>query len=143
MSTERNKVTERRIIAELNAGNIDVVDELFAPGFTYHLAGMPPQGREDFKQLLGMTYSAFPDWHMTEDDMIAEGDKVVTRATDSGTHLGTFLGISPTGKPFKYSKVLIARFENSKEVESWEVFDNMSLLRQLDALPPLGGLAQI
>ena len=118
MSTEQNKAAERRIIAELNAGNMDIVDELFAPDFVYHLAGMPAQGREDFKQLLGTTYSAFPDWHMTEDDMIAEGDKVVTRATDSGTHLGTFLGMAPTGKPFKYSKVLIARFENGKEVES-------------------------
>ena len=75
---------------------------------------------------------------MTIEGMIAEDDKVATRLTVEGTHKGEFAGIPPTGKKIVVAAMLIAQFEDGKEVESWDCWDTASFLRQLDAIPPLG-----
>ena len=138
MSTEQNKAIEKRIAEEFNNGNLGVIDEFFAPEFVYHLAGMEPMGREAFKQLMKMMYSAFPDFRMTAEDMVAEGDKVVTRWSYTGTHKGAFRGFSPTGKHLSFEGVLIARFVDGKEVESWDILDRLTMLQQLGVIPPMG-----
>ena len=139
MSTEQNKAAERRIFAELNKGNLAVVDELFAREYVYHVpGGIEVKGPEGFKQVMTMFSAAFPDFHMTIEDMIAEKDTVVTRWTISGTHKGDYAGIPATGKHVKVEGVLIARFVDGKEVEAWDFFDRLSQYQQLGVAPPLG-----
>ena len=135
MGAEENKAIERRVAEELNKGNVGVIDEFFAPDWVYHIAGMEPMGREAFKQLMKMVYSAFPDFHMAAEDMIAEGDKVVTRWTNSGTHQGEFMGIPPTGRQMSYASTLMVRFVDGKEVYAWEVMDRLTMLQQLGVVP--------
>lgn len=77
MSTEDNKALARRGLEEtLNQKNLAVLDELLVPDFTFHSASRIIQGREAFKQFLTMFLTAFPDLHLTIEDMIGEGEKV-------------------------------------------------------------------
>ena len=99
--SEENKAQARRSYEEVfNKHNVDAIDEFCAPGFVDHTA--PPDvspGIDGLKQLLGMYFNAFPDLHLTLDEMVAEGDVVVVRSTGRATHTGDLMGIPPTGKP--------------------------------------------
>jgi predicted ester cyclase len=140
MSLEENKAKMRRFHEEvLNRGNLSVVDELLTTDFVEHAAppGTAP-GAEGVKQMIMMFRTAFPDLHLTEEDWIAEGDKVVCRYTIRGTHKGEFMGIAPTGKQVVITGIEIVRFEGGKPVEHWEEMDMLGLLQQLGAIPTPG-----
>ena len=99
MSTEKNKALVRHFFEEvLNQGKLALIDELHVPDFVYHNASRTIHGLESFKQYLSMLLTAFPDLHVTIEDMIGEGDRVVVRFTFRGTHQGDLRGIPPTGK---------------------------------------------
>jgi predicted ester cyclase len=141
MSTEQNKALLRRVMEEVfSRGNISLIDELFAPDFVEHEALPPgiPAGREGVKQLSTMLRRAFPDLKATIDDTIAEGDKVVARATWSGTHKGEFMGIAPTGKSVSFGVFDIVRIAGGKFVEHWGQMDNLSMMQQLGVIPAPG-----
>jgi predicted ester cyclase len=130
MSTEENKAIFRRFIEEVwNHGNLAVADELFAPNAVSPSAPQLPPGSE-FR-------SAFPDFHMKIEDLIAEGDKVIARLTESGTHLGEFMGIAPTGKHVEFTEIGILRIADSKVIESWYETDMFGLMQQLSPILPI------
>src|SRR5260370_35034071 len=101
MSTEDNKaLVSRYFNAAWNQGNPAMIDDLFAATFHHHNPGVPNGGsREGFKQFNSVFRSAFPDLRITQNDVIAEADKVVTRFTAHGTNQGELQGIAPAGKP--------------------------------------------
>ena len=139
MTAETNKATIRRIVEEIqNGDNLALIDELAAPTFVNHTPapGLSPD-REGIKQLLSMFRAAFPDGVMTIEDMIAEGDKVVSRKTYRGTHQGEFLGIPPTGRQVSVGLIDIMRLVDGQVVEHWSVGDDLGMLQQLGVLPPL------
>ncbi|MFL5586864.1 MAG: ester cyclase [Ktedonobacteraceae bacterium] len=139
MTTETNKAIIRRIVEEIqNRDNLALIDELLAPNFVNHTPapGLPPD-REGIKQLLSMFRAAFPDGSMTIEDMIAEGDKVVSRKTYRGTHQGEFMGIPPTGRHVTVGLIDIMHIVDDKVVEHWNVGDDLSMLQQLGVLPSL------
>jgi len=78
-----------------------------------------------------MFFTAFPDLHVTIDDMFAEGDKVVTRITMSGTFKGEFHGIAPTGRKYSGIGIIITQWIDGKEIEAWMVYDQLDFYRQL------------
>ena len=133
-----NKAIARRIYDEcFNKGNLNAVDELLSGDFvtrTPHPGGLPP-GREGFKQTVAALRSAFPDFEVSVEDMIADGDKVVARAVARGTHDGEFMGLPPTGKQVTVSLIDIFRMEDGRLAERWGVFDAMGLTEQLGAIP--------
>lgn len=133
--SEENKALMRRIYEEVfNEGNLDLVDEVVAPDFVNHTAPGAPRGPEPVKQLVTMLRNAFPDQHISIEDMIAEDDKVVMRNTYSGTHEGTFMGIPPTGKRFTQNQIHIMRFADGKVVEHWGVRDDLTQMQQLGVI---------
>ncbi len=141
MSTEENKALVRRVYEEaINRGNMAVVDELNSPNYVAHDPGFPQpvRGPEGLKQYFLVFRSAFPDVHITIEDMIAEGDTVVTRQTSRGTHQGDLMGIPPTGKQIAVTGMAIHRLANGKFVESWINADNLGLLQQLGVIPAPG-----
>ena len=79
--------------------------------------------------------TAFPDWHGTVDDIIAEGDTVVNRWTGHGTHLVELMGIPATGKPVTLTGITIFRVAGNKIVEEWTEMNQMSLMQQLGVIP--------
>src|SRR5690349_7010073 len=132
MSTEDNKTLYRRLLEEvMNQRNLVLVDELCAPDFVYHRASTTMQGREPFKQFLSIYLTASPNLHFTIEDQVADQDKVVTRYTGRGTHLGPFMGIPPTRKHVTAAGIIIIRVANGKVVEEWANADDLGLLQQL------------
>lgn len=79
--------------------------------------------------------AAFPRYELIVDDIIAEGDKVVLRATARGTHEGEFAGIPPTGRDVEFAAIIIYRIEDGLIAETWIQADMVGLLQQLGALP--------
>jgi len=137
MSTKENKAGQRRVAEEVfNKGNLAIIPELFAPNYVSHESGA--KGPEGFKQAVTMGRTAFPDLHMTIDDMVAEGDKVVTRYTFTATHKGEYMGIAPTGKKVTVSGIVITRWVGGKEVEAWGVMDTLAMMQQMGVVPPMG-----
>jgi predicted ester cyclase len=131
-SPEENKAIMRRMIEEVwNKGDLDVADEIFHPEATSPCAAQLPVGPTGLKMIAGMFRSAFPDFHMSIDDMIAEGPFVVGRFTETGTHLGDLMGIPPTGKPVSFGEIGILRIANGQVVESWYDVDMAGLMQQL------------
>jgi steroid delta-isomerase-like uncharacterized protein len=132
MSTEQNKAMLKRIFSELNKGNFNVIDELFAEDFVdrYPAPGETPN-KEGFKQFLSGTHKSFPDWRWSLEDILAEGDKVAYRFTMHGTDKGGYIGLPPTGKKVSFAGIGILRFANGKVLERWTIADSMTLLHQL------------
>jgi steroid delta-isomerase-like uncharacterized protein len=135
--SEKNKVVVRRYLEEVwNARNPGLIAELVAESFIdHHLPPELPSGPAGVDIWYNAAVTAFPDCHITREDVIAEGDKVVTRFTFSGTHRGEFMGIPATGKQFSITAIAIARIADGKLVEWWENADVMGLMQQLGALP--------
>ena len=139
MSIEENKALARRYIEELfNQKNLATIDELNTPDVVLHNASMTIQGREPYKQFVSMYNAAFPDLHFLVEDLIAEGDKVVTRYMAQGTQQGALMGIAPTGKQVSVTNILITRIANDKAVEQWLNFDALGMLQQLGVVPAPG-----
>ena len=139
MSTEENKAVVRSAIDALNQKNwAALYDELTAPDFVLHDASTTIQGLEAYKQFISTFLTAFPDTHFTIEDVIAEGDTVVTRQTFRGTHAGDFDRIPPTGKQVTASAIDITLVANGKRVEQWFNGDDLGLLQQLGVIPAMG-----
>jgi predicted ester cyclase len=140
-----NKQIVRRAMEEMfNQGNPNAVDTYVTANFVDHQAspGAPPT-REGLKQLLTNLRTAFPDLHVTIDDIIAEGDKVVVRATMHGTQkgelrLGPGPALPPTGKRFTMQMIDIIRLRAGKAVEHWGNEDDLGMMQQLGVIPPPG-----
>ena len=135
--TELNKSVIRRFVDEVqNKKNWDVYDELNDPEFVNHSAppGIPSD-REGGKIYLGAFLNAFPDCRFTVDDMIAEGDQVVTKKTFTGTHEAEFAGVPPTGKRVTLQFVDIMRVRDGRIVEHWLSMDQLSFMQQLGVIP--------
>jgi steroid delta-isomerase-like uncharacterized protein len=135
--SEANKAFIRRLVEEVqNRHNVDAIDEFIAPSFVNYdpLPGLPGT-LEGAKQLHRMLFAAFPDLKMTIHDQAAEGDKVWTRKTGTGTHQGEFFGIPATGKRVSWNIIDIMTIRNGKVTEHWVVADVMSLMQQLGAVP--------
>jgi predicted ester cyclase len=138
MSTEQNKALVRRFTEEVfNRGNISLVAELVASDFVEH-AEYPPGRESERGGTTTLFRSAFPDFKVTIDDLIAEGDKVVVRSTWSGTHKGEFMGNAPTGKSVSFGVIDIIRFAGGKAVEHWGQMDRMGMMQQLGVIPVPG-----
>jgi steroid delta-isomerase-like uncharacterized protein len=137
MSVEENKAIFRRIVEEgFNKGNLAIVDELVATNHVNHTDNV--HGPEEYKQFITMYRTAFPDLHMTIEDQIAEGDKVVNRWTSRGTHKGDLMGIPPTGKQTTVTGMYVARIIGGKIVEEWGNLDALGMMQQLGVVPPPG-----
>ena len=134
--SEENKAIFRRYVEEVgNEGNLDLVDEIFADYVSHQPDGsVLERGPEDVKRFMGEFRSAFPDFHTTIEDQIAEDDRVATRWTMRGTHEGEFRGIAPTGKQMTVTGIGIFRFSDGKVVESWDNFDQLGMMQQLGAV---------
>ena len=137
---EENKALVRRVIEEVwNQGKLDVAEEIFATDYIFH-APLPGEvrGPEGPKQRVSMYRTAIPNLQLTIEDQIAEGDKVVTRWTSTGTHKGELMGIPPTDVEVTVTGIVISRIAGGKIVEDWWNWDTLGMLQQLGAVPPIG-----
>jgi non-heme chloroperoxidase len=144
MSVERNKATFRRYVEEVwKDEKLDIADEVFAEKYLSHQSDGTAleRGPEDVKKFVKEYRSAFSDIEDIVEDMIGEGDRVVTRWTLRVTHTGEFRGIPATGKRITITGIGIFRFsEEGEVVESWDSLDQLGMMRQLGVIPEPEGV---
>jgi predicted ester cyclase len=135
-----NKETFKRFHEVANTGDAEflskTIDELVAPDAAIRTPlPIDATGAELLKQVWAMLLRIYPDIHLTVEDVIAEGDKVVARNTVTGTHQGEFMGVAPTGKPVTYNEIFIFRFADGRVVETWGVVDVYAQMKQIGVIP--------
>ena len=124
MSAQDNEALVRRFFEEVWAkGNVAAVDEFMAADYVEHTEhAVPPgarPGRDSVKQRIALYYEAFPDWKVTIHDIFGRGDRVAYRWSASGTHLGEWAGLSPTGLHMTTGGITILRIAEGRFVEGW------------------------
>ena len=132
---EDNKAVVRRWVEEFkNRGDEAASDELRSPDFVNHSAPPgAPDGPDAGKRAFRAMRAAFPDLHVTIEDQLAEGDRVVTRQTFAGTHRGEWLGVPATGRAVSWAVIDVVRLVDGRLVDHWAVADLHGLLGQLTA----------
>jgi steroid delta-isomerase-like uncharacterized protein len=132
MSNDANKALVAKRFAELDKGNLGVLDEMFAPDYVLHFPGVEkPLDLDRTKEFYATLYSALPDLTHTIVEQVAEGDKVVTRWTARGTHKGDLMGRGATGTTIVFTGINIYRIANGKLAESHVNWDVISVAHQL------------
>jgi steroid delta-isomerase-like uncharacterized protein len=136
--SEENRALVRRYFEEIwDKGNLDAIDELFTTNFVRHgptATEGEVRGLEGFKGLVSMYRSAIPDLRVPIEDLVAEGDRVVTRWRAHGTHQGELLGNAPTGNQASVSGILIDRISGGKIEEEWVDYDTLHFMQQIGAV---------
>ncbi len=138
-SAEDNKAIVRRVTELIEKErNIDGLDEVLADDFVNHSPspGVAPN-REGFKQTAAEVYGAF-DLVYSSDFMLAEDDMVIERWTEQGKHVGTYLGMAPTGRHVVVTGIEIWRLRDGKIVERWAEVGEIEILRQIGILDEAG-----
>jgi steroid delta-isomerase-like uncharacterized protein len=132
--SEQNKAVARAVFDAFNTGDLDELADVVAADAVDHDPYNPyaEEGLEGLKKMIGMYRQAFPDLSLTIQDQIAEGDKVVTRWTATGTHQGELMGAAPTGKTTSVGGVGIDRIQNGQVVEAWGYWDALGMMQQLE-----------
>lgn len=132
LSTEKNKALILHVVER--GWHPSVIREFCAPDYVIHF-GRDTLSRDDLIEFMEMLHSALMDLRFTADDIIAEGDKVVTRWTAIGTHQGVFQGIQPTGNQVVFTGITISRIKNRVIVEDWEEVDQLNFTQQFGVFP--------
>jgi len=149
MSLELNKQIVHHFVDELwNGRRLQVADELFSADCVTHqlrsgeetttATRSPQQMKEHVQGWL----AAFPDLHLTAEQMLAEGDLVFTSVVLRGTHLGAWSGIAPTGKPVSIRFMVVHRIQDGKICEDWVLVESLGFLQQLGIAPPTAGMLE-
>jgi steroid delta-isomerase-like uncharacterized protein len=136
--SEENKALIQRFVEEaFNRGNLDVVDGIYATDYVGHTAGFPEQtpGPEGVKEFVGLYRKALPDLHTTIEDIVTERDKVAYRWTAVGTHQGELMGVPPSSNRVELTGITIERIVGGKIVETWNNFDQLGMMRQIEVIP--------
>jgi steroid delta-isomerase-like uncharacterized protein len=134
MSEEENRALALRSWEAVD--NPDLIDEVYAADLVWHEPDQDVRGLEEAKQFVSMYKTAFPDLNVTVEDVIAGGDKAVSRVTIRGTHQGEVEEFGPpTGRQVEAQIITIHRIEGGKIAEEWDSYDNLSFMQQLGLVP--------
>ena len=150
---EAQRIVRRFLEEAWNKGNLDVVDELIASEYRLHatvpllplfggpvlLEGTVLTPTERIKQSILLRRAAFPDWRASVERMVVEGDTVATLQRGTGSHLGEYLGVPPTGKTATMTSMSIRRISGGMIVEEWLVIDAADFVHQLGLLSEVAG----
>ncbi len=132
--TERMLRVVRRGYEEgWNRGRIEVLNEILAPDFRAHDPSVPggEVGRNGVVAAFQAIRSAFPDSQREVCDYVGAGDRIAVRWRVTGTHLGPFNGMPPTGRAVDVTGITMYRIVDDRIAEEWVSMDNLGLLRQL------------
>jgi steroid delta-isomerase-like uncharacterized protein len=141
MTGERKNELLRIIDESWNRGNVNAMDDFFAGDCVRHRPPFPAvEGLDAYKAYVANVRAAFPDLHITVQDIFLEGDRSAFRWSWTGTHTGksSLLPGEPTGKEVTVTGCTLTRSKDGKLVEDWSFSDNLGMLQQLGILPPLG-----
>jgi steroid delta-isomerase-like uncharacterized protein len=135
MSSEQNKKLALQVYELLNTGQVEAIGDLVSADYLER-DPLPGQGigRDGAVERFSMISRGLAP-RFTVEDVIAEDDKVVVRWTNTGTHVGDFVGVPPTGRPFTIGGIDIYRVNGDLLCEHWHQIDQLAMLGQLGLLP--------
>ena len=133
--SEENKAIARKFLGMFERGDSSMADEIVATDYYNHDAPDPNIGLEGMKAAVTTFKKAFPDAQVNIAYQLAEGDKVVSRYTWSGTHQGEFYGVPATGKRVNWTATATFRIADGKIREAWLNSDQLGLMQQFGVIP--------
>jgi predicted ester cyclase len=130
---EQNKALMLRAVEEWNRGSNEFFMENTVPDYAYYSpsGNSRPMSRERTDENITALWKGFPDLRFTIEEVVAEGDKLTTRFSFTGTHLGEFMGIPATGNKIEVTGLIISLIKNGKFVEDREEIDTLGMMMQL------------
>jgi steroid delta-isomerase-like uncharacterized protein len=137
--SEENKAIARKFLRMFELGDPNMADEIVATDYYNHDAPDPSIGFEGIKAFVNTFKNAMPDAQVNIEYQVAEGDKVVSRYTWSGTHQGEYFGVPATGKQVSWTHTTTFRIADGKIREAWTNWDQWGLMQQLGVVSPPGG----
>jgi steroid delta-isomerase-like uncharacterized protein len=144
---EQLKEYEETFVDEVwNAGEFDLFEETVSDDYVGHwfVPGEDAVDRAGFRAFIEEVRRGFPDFEMTPEFMIAEGDMITVGITTTGTHDGEFMGIPPTGERGTTTGIFVHRFDDDgMMVEAWASWDALGMLQRLGVLPKEFTLASL
>jgi steroid delta-isomerase-like uncharacterized protein len=135
---ETEAVAHRWHLEVVQAGKLEVADEILAPEVVVHANGQEVRGVDAAKQLASVFPIAFPDLDITHHEAIVAGDRVAIRWTADATHRGDYFGIPPTGQRIHFEGSDFFHFQEGKIAELWIAYDNLGQMQQTGAIPAPG-----
>jgi predicted ester cyclase len=140
MSDQYATIMHRWFAEVWTKGRAEAIDEIADPGVINHgladTSGKEVRGVEAFKAFHQSFRGAFPDIQVIVEDTVVEGDKIAARCLVRATHAGNDLGIEATGKPVEFTGMCMIRVKDGKIIESWNSFDFLTLMKQLEMVGP-------
>jgi steroid delta-isomerase-like uncharacterized protein len=138
--TTGNKATIRRFCDAMNTGDAEIIaktiDALVEPDAVIRTPlPIKATGAQALKEVFMRLHRIFADLEVRVEDLVAEGDKVVSRNSVTGTHQGEYMGLAPTGKAVTYDEIFVFRLVNGRIAETWGVVDVLSQMKQLGLIP--------
>jgi steroid delta-isomerase-like uncharacterized protein len=131
MSVENNKANERRLFDEVwNKGNVSLIPELVSPDFFHRNPQRDYKGHDGYKEMVLSQRTTMPDYHVTIDEMVGEGDKVVYRITATGTYKGKWQDVDMTGKKFRWTQALFTTYKGGKVAVAVNMMDSLPFYQQ-------------
>lgn len=135
MSEDNREVVRRFYEDFTNAHRLELAEELLAEDVTIRTStGARLQGRDQVLEFLGRLHESFPDFRHAIDELVAVGDRVFSRVTNTGTHLGAFRGVEPTGARVEYPAAGWFRVRDGRIVDGWTVADTAEIWRAIGKL---------
>jgi steroid delta-isomerase-like uncharacterized protein len=131
VETRNKAVVQRYWDGKWNERRPEILDELQTRDVSYHGTSMTMNGIEEYKQVYGIYLSALHDTRIEVEELVAEGDKVMSRVALRGTHGGDLGGMPPTGKTFTVSAFTVFRIVEGRIAEEWEILDELGMMHQL------------
>jgi predicted ester cyclase len=135
MTREEKVSLIERLHSLWNTGDLAAIPSIYAPDFVAHMPKgwmhSPFIGHDGVREAILRIRAAFSDWTEIIEDVIVEGDRVVTRYVSTGSHVGPFIGLSPTGRTIRLDEISIFRLVGDQVAEQWCLVDDLSLARQL------------
>jgi len=131
IEVQNKDVVRRYWNGKWNERRSEILDELLTPDVVYHGPSMTMNGRKEYKQVYDVFRSALHDTHLEIDDLIAEGDKVVSRVSLQCVHGGELEGIPPTGNEIELDAYTVFRLVDGRIAEEWEIIDELGMMRQI------------
>ena len=127
-----------RITEEIwNKGRLELIDELIGEDIIDNVSmpGVEGSGRERYRASVVQMRTAFPDYHESVDLAVAEGDIVVSFASNTGTQTGELYGMPPSGRQMGVRTIGALRIKNGRAVERWGFGDTLLMMQQLGQIP--------
>jgi steroid delta-isomerase-like uncharacterized protein len=135
MSSDNEAIVRRFFEEFCSGGRSELGEELISDDYVSHVPQAPlAEGPDGAIERVGL-YQESLDGQWRVDDMFSAGERVVTRWTGTGTHVGELMGIAPTGRAVSVEAITIHRIEDGLIAEEWTVWDALGLLQQIGAVP--------